>query len=65
MQIYNYKKEAERGDNSWAMYLTGEWYINGWGTPRNRQEGIKWLKKSASMGRAEALKKLKEMNVSY
>ncbi len=63
--FYYYKKEAERGDNSWAMFLTGEWYINGWGTPRNRQEGIRWLKKSASMGRSDALKKLKEMNVAY
>lgn len=45
---------AEQGGDVDAMYNLGMYYIRGIGTEKNAEEGIKWLKKAASLGDDQA-----------
>lgn len=44
----------------WARLRLGQCYLNGDGMPKDRAEGIKWLKKAAEQGEDLAMYKLSE-----
>ena len=55
-----YKLSADAGYLP-AMLVTGQMYLNGRGTPENRDLAIKYIEKAASRGNAEGLYNLAEL----
>ena len=55
-----YKLSADAGYPP-AMLVTGQMYLNGRGTPENRDLAIKYIEKAASRGNAEGLYNLAEL----
>jgi hypothetical protein len=51
------KKSAEQG-LAWAQGSLGLFYIGGFGTPKNVQLGVQWLRKAGEQGDQNALKLL-------
>ena len=56
---YWFKKAADKGDVD-GMYQLGWCYDHGIGVVVNKQEALKWYKKAAELGNAEAIETLKK-----
>ena len=56
---YWFKKAADKGDVD-GMYRLGWCYDHGIGVVVNKQEALKWYKKAAELGNAEAIETLKK-----
>jgi TPR repeat protein len=48
-----------------AQYDLGLMYVRGRGVVRSRSEGIRWIKRAAAQGHAEALAKLDVLGERY
>jgi hypothetical protein len=59
-----YRKSAEQGLDV-AQYTFGLFCLNGTGVPRNKDEGIRWLKAAAEQGHTDAQRKLKELGIEF
>ena len=55
------KKSAESGEDSYAQYMLGEFYLNGIGCSQNTPKGLFWLDKAAEQGVEEAIEELNEI----
>jgi len=54
------RKEAEQGVPL-AQYTLGLLYLEGKGVPQDKAEAIKWFRKAAKQGHAEAKEELKKL----
>ena len=54
------RKEAEQGVPL-AQYTLGLLYLEGKGVPQDKAEAVKWLRKAAAQGHAEAKEELKKL----
>jgi len=54
------RETAERGDAK-TQFEIGMYYIEGWGIPEDKAEGMRWLRKSAERGYAGAVDTLREI----
>ena len=59
-----YRKAAEQG-YARSQNSLGVCYYYGKGVPQDKVEAVKWFKKAAKQGGKNAIKILKEMNISY
>ena len=60
-QIITYRKAADLGD-ALGMYNLGVCYYNGTGVTKDEAEAVKWWRKAADLGNAEAKEILAKIN---